>query len=492
MDDIRDFDVVIIGAGIVGAMVARELSRYELRILLLDREADLGMGASSANSAILHAGYDPAPGTLKARLNVAGNKAWDSLCPELDIPFRRTGSYVVAIGEEELPPVERMFQQGMDNGVPGLKLIRREEMLTREPLINRRVAGALYAPTAGVIDPFQAVLASAECAVLNGAQVRLNCRVQGFQRDGDRITAVMTNQGPFRCRFAINCAGAGAAQVLDQALPGTGMSIRLRRGEYFIYDCNEIVINNILFPTPSAKGKGVLVSTTTHGNVMIGPNSAPVEAETDRGTTPEGLEEIVSVARRLVPVIGNRGVIASYAGLRACGHPNEDFQIQAPAEAKGFINVFGINSPGFVSAPAIATMVADLLREEGLPFLPRRSFRPERPAPPRYHLLSHREKAELIAREPAYGRIVCRCEEITEGEILAACRGPIPATTYDAVKRRTWLGTGRCQGAFDYPRVLEILARELGVPITEVTKSGPGSEFIVRATKDVEVGHGAM
>ena len=397
---------------------------------------------------------------------------------------------VVAVGEEELPAMEELFRQGMENGVPGLKLIQRDAMLTREPLINRRVAGALYAPTAGVIDPFQAVLAAAESAVLNGVQVRLDCGVVGFLREEGRIRGVRTTKGTFRCRFAVNCAGAGAGEVLNAALPGTNLSIRLRRGEYFVYDQNEIMLNNVLFPTPTERGKGIIVSTTTHGNVMIGPNSNHVAGGT--GTTPEGLEEIVRDARRLVPVIGNRGVIAQYAGLRACGHPTDDFIVEAPPEARGFINVFGINSPGLVSAPALAVRVTELLREEGLPFLARRTFQPERKAPPRYHLLSHKEKADLIRREPAYGRIVCRCEEITEGEILAACRGPIPATTYDAVKRRTWLGTGRCQGAFDYPRVMEILARELQVPITAVTKSGRGSEFIVRGTKDVEVGHGVL
>jgi len=485
MSEPQDFDVVVIGAGIVGALVARQLSRYALRVLLLDRDCDIGMGASAANSAILHAGFDPKPGSLKAQLNVQGNKAWDTLCPELDIPFRRTGSYVVAIGEEELPTLESLFRQGLENGVPGLRLIRREEMLTREPLINPRVAGALFAPTAGVIDPFQAVLAAAENAVANGVQVLRDCAVEGFEKTDGRISAVRTPKGTFRCRFAVGCAGAGAAELLRMAIPGSRSEIRLRRGEYLIYDQSEIILNNVLFPTPDKKGKGIIVSTTTHGNVMIGPNSNFVADEDEKGTTPEGLEEILQRAKRLVPSMGTRGIVAQYAGLRACAEPDE-FRIEAPREAPGFINVFGINSPGFVSAPAIAERVRDLLREEGLELVEKRDFRPERKAPPRYHLLSHKEKAELVHREPAYGRIVCRCEEITEGEILAALRSNIPATTYDGIKRRTWLGTGRCQGGFDYPRVLEILARELGVPITEVTKKGRGSEFVYRGTKEAE------
>jgi glycerol-3-phosphate dehydrogenase len=270
------------------------------------------------------------------------------------------------------------------------------------------------------------------------------------------------------------------------------MGIYLRRGEYLIYDATDVVLNNVLFPTPSAKGKGIIVSTTTHGNVMIGPNSNVVEGEDEKGTSPEGLAEILGRAKRLVPSIGAKGVIAQYAGLRACGKPLEDFVIEAPREAPGLVNVFGINSPGFVSAPAIAERVQYLLEEQGLPMKQRADFRPERKAPPRYHQLSHKEKADLIRLEPAYGRIVCRCEEITEGEILAAIHSPIPATTYDAIKRRTWLGTGRCQGGFDYPRVIEILARELGIPVTQVTKKGKGSEFIVRRTKEVEVTHGSL
>ncbi len=485
------FDVIIIGAGIVGAMVARQLSRFDLKVLLLEKECDIGMGASSANSAILHAGFDPKPGSLKARLNVAGNKAWDTLCLDLDIPLRRTGSYVVAIGEEELPTLEGLFKQGLDNGVPGLRLIQRSEMLTREPLINPAVAGALFAPTAGVVDPFQAVIAAAENAVANGVTVMLNCAFEDFERKDGRISAVKTSRGTFPCRFAVNCAGAGAARVLNAALPGSTTQLQLRRGEYLIYDQSEIILNNVLFPTPSEKGKGIIVSTTTHGNVMIGPNSNFVESQDERGTTPEGLDEILGHAKRLVPSMGTQGIVAQYAGLRACAEP-DDFTVEAPREAPGFINVFGINSPGFVSAPAIADLVRDLLREEGLELRPRWEFRPERRASPRYHALSHREKAELIAREPAYGRIVCRCEEITEGEIIAAIHSPIPATTYDAVKRRTWLGTGRCQGGFDYPRVLEILSRELGIPLSSVTKKGPGSEFIHRGTKDLEAPHGTL
>lgn len=477
------YDFIIVGAGVVGAMIARELSKFELKILMIERESDVGMGQSAANSAIIHAGYDPKPGTLKAALNSRGNKLWHSLANELDIPLKKTGSYVAAIGKEELPVLDQLFAQGAANGIPQMKIIGREEMLIREPLINPNISGALWAPTAAVIDPFAAVLAPAENAVANGVQVLLETELIDFIRDGKRIQGVITSRGGFSCRWVINSTGIHSDEVMHKAGIRPEFGITPKKGEYLLFDSSRFSLNNVLFQVPTEKGKGVLVSTTVHGNVMIGPNSELIERKEDSSATGAGINEVLEGAKKLIPSLNSKYVIAMYAGIRAAGSAGKDFVIEIPEGMQGIVNLGGIDSPGLASAPAIAEMVLDLLKEAGEEFVLRKNWNPARKAKPVFHLLSHLEKAELIRKNPAYGRIVCRCEEITEGEVLDAIRSPIPAGTYDAVKRRTWLGTGRCQGSFDHPRVIDIIANELKIPVTGVTKKGTGSELIFRTTK---------
>ncbi|MCS7061101.1 MAG: NAD(P)/FAD-dependent oxidoreductase [Anaerolineae bacterium] len=481
----RQYDVLIIGAGVIGCMIARWLSRYELRILLIEREADVGMGASSANSAIVHAGYDPPPGTLKAITNVRGNAMWDDLAGELNIPFDRRGDYVVAVGAEELPALEQLMEQGRRNGVPGMSLISGAEMLRREPNLNPLTSGALWAASGGLCDPFAVTIAAAENAVQNGVTLLTETAFEAFVPGG-----IQTNRGVFGCRWVINAAGLNADAVMHHAGVRPEFRITPRRGEYAVLDRAEITIRNVLFPVPSAKGKGILVTATVHGNAIVGPNAQDIDDKEDRATTAEGLDEIWRGAHKLIPALNPRHTIATFAGLRACGNArcqttgvnyDHDFVIEIPKP--GFINLGGIDSPGLTAAPAIAERVVDLLKDAGLELKPRRDWNPIRPAPPRFCNLSTAQKAELIRRDPRYGRVVCRCEMVTEGEIVAAIHSPVPARTYDALKRRTWLGTGRCLGAFDMPRVVDILARELGIPPTQVTKKGPGSEFLVRETK---------
>ncbi len=479
----KAYDFIIIGGGIAGVMTARELSRYNCGVLLIEKEPDIGMGASSANSAIIHSGYDPKPGTLKADMNVQGNKLWDQLSAELDIPFKRTGSYVVSIGAQEFNELDRLYQKGITNGVPGLRILQKHEFLTKEPLINPEATGALYAPSAGVIDPFRSVTAAAENAVLNGVLLLTETCFEDFIIENKVVIGIKTNRGGFLSRWVINCAGAFSDEIMHKAGVRTDYHITPRRGEYLIFDAEKISLNNVLFPVPSEKSKGTLVSTTTHGNVMIGPNAHEAEEKDDTATTAEGFNEVIENAKKLVPSINPADVIAEFAGIRATGS-NKDFIIEIPDEVKGLVNLTGIDSPGLASAPAIACRVVELLREKGEKFTGRKKFNPVRKAPPCFHKLSHREKAELVMNNPAYGRIVCRCEEITEGEVIDAIRSPVPARTYDGIKRRTWLGTGRCQGSFDYPRVIGILAHELGIPAAEVTKKRKGSEFIFRHTKD--------
>ncbi len=495
------YDLIIIGGGVVGCMVARTLSRYQLKILLIEKQADIGMGASSANSAIVHAGYDPYPGTLKAKLNVLANPMWDQLAGELNFPFDRRGDYVVAIGPEEFLHLSTLMEQGIANGVPGIHMVSAEEMRRREPEINPQVSGALWAPTGGLCDPFAVTVAAAENAVMNGVTLLLDTAFEDFiiieERGERRITGVRTNRGDFHCRWAVNAAGLYADDVMHRAGVRPEFKITARRGEYCILDRAEIEVRNVLFPVPSKAGKGILVAATLHGNTLVGPNAHPVEKE-DHSVTTAGIDELYKGAHRLVPNLNLRAIIATFAGLRPTGNApcetpginyTSDFVIEIPREIRGFVNLGGIESPGLTSAPAIAQMVVDLLKDAGEKLVEKHNWRRIRPGRPRFRDISNQERARLIAEDPRFARVICRCETVTEGEIVAEIHAPVPAHTYDAIKRRTWLGTGRCMGGFDMPRVVAILARELGVPVNAVTKKGAGSEFLFRATKDVDHGH---
>ncbi|HHY89111.1 MAG TPA: NAD(P)/FAD-dependent oxidoreductase [Chloroflexi bacterium] len=490
----KSYDVIIIGGGVVGCMTARALSRYRLDVLLIEKESDIGMGASSANSAIIHAGHDPIPGTLKAEMNRLGNPMWDQLSRDLDIPFKRTGAYVVAVGPEEQAALEGLLQRGRENRVE-CEIISGEEMRRREPKVNPEVSGALYTPTAGLVDTFAACLAPLENAVMNGVEVMTETEFQGFIRSGRQITGIHTNRGDIACRWVINAAGVHSDEVMHLAGEREDFHITPRKGEYLILDGAEFKLDNILFPVPSAVSKGILVLGSTHGNVVVGPNSVADPDKEDTAVTPAGLEEVWSGARKLVPELNPRAVIAVFAGLRATGNAptrapgvtySHDFIIEIAQEVDGLINLAGIESPGLTSAPAIAERVVELLRGAGETMQEKPDWNPIRRARPRFSQLSRQEQAELVRRDPRYGRVVCRCETVTEGEIVAEIHAPVPARTYDAIKRRTWTGTGRCQGAFDLPRVVDILSRELGIPVTEVTKKGRGSAFLVRPTKEVE------
>ena len=493
------YDVIIIGGGVVGCMTARFLSRYKLKILLIEKEADIGIGASNANSAIVHAGYDPVPGTLKAEMNVLGNSMWDVLSGELGFDYNRSGDYVVAVGPAELPTLEKLLEQGRRNGVPGMHIISAEEMRSREPDINPEVSGALWAPTGGTCDPFMATIAAAENAVQNGVRVLLNTRFESFVIENDQILGVQTSRGTFACRWVVNAAGLYSDEVMHLADVRPEFTITPRRGEYAVLDRADIQVNNVLFPVPTEKGKGILVTATTHGNTIVGPNSVPAADKEDVAVTSAGLNEIWEGARKLFPGLRPASSIAMFAGLRATGNassPNRsiyydhDFIIEVTARPRGLINLGGIESPGLTSAPAIALRVIELMTSEGEKLQAKPDWNPIRPPRPHFRKLPLEEQKKLIKSDPHYGRVVCRCEMVTEGEIIAEIHAPIPAVTYDAIKRRTWLGTGRCLGSFDMPRVVEILARELGVPPEEVTKRGTGSAFLFRRTKESEVQHG--
>ena len=493
---LKKYDFIIIGGGVVGCIIARWLSRYEANVLLIEKEADVCMGSTAANTAIVHAGYDPLPGSLKARMNVAGNQMWDQLSGELNFPFERRGDYVVAIGKKELPALDTLMEYGRKNGVPGMKLLSRAEVIAREKNINPEVSGALWATTGGICDPFGVTIAAAENAAMNGVRVLLNTSFEDFIMEGSRIVGIKTNRGDFKCRWVVNSAGLYSDEVMHKAGIRPEFVITPRKGEYFVFDRADITVDNVLFPVPSEKGKGILVTTTLHGNTIIGPNSVIREDKEDQSTTREGLEEIWQGAIKLVPSLSKKHIIGMFAGLRPygngpCKSPGIDYQhdyiIEIPEEVQGFVNLGGIESPGLASAPAIAQEVVDLLKDAGEKLKEKKGWDPVRRARPRFRDMNHEEQKLLIDMDPRYGRVICRCENVTEGEIVAEIHAPIPAITYDAIKRRTWLGTGRCQGGFDMPRVVKIIADELGISPLEVTKKGRGSNFLARPTKQVGV-----
>ena len=483
------YDVIIIGAGVVGCLTARALSRYRLRVLLLEKASDVGTGATKANTAIVHAGYDPLPGTHKARFNVRGNNMYPQLCAELNVPYSRQGDYVVALSQEDMRTLEELRERGRRNGVSGLEIVSGDQVRRTEPALTPQALGGLWAPSGGIVDPFLLTVAAAENAVTNGIKLLLETEALGFEKDGQRIVGVRTDRGTFPCQWVVNCAGLHADEVMAWA-GQDGFTITPRKGEYVVFDKAKSMVKTVLFPCPTPISKGILVTLTTHGNTLIGPNAQNIEDKEDHTVTAQGLAEVLQGARKLVPSLEARDVIAVFAGLRPSGSTGdflmEVHQVGATLCGRpgGFVNLAGIESPGLTAAPALAQWVVEALEDHGLELEEKREYNPLRPAPPRFSKLSRREQTALIEKDPRYGRIVCRCEMVTEGEIVRAIHAPVPARTYDALKRRTRCGTGRCQGGFDTPRVVNILARELGVSPLEVTKKGPGSELVLRGTKE--------
>ena len=504
----HEHDIIIIGAGVVGAMVARFLSRYDLDILWIEKESDICTGATSANSAIIHGGYAATPGTLKAEMNARANPMWDQLAAELNFGFSRCGTYVVAIGNEEREALKNEARQGAANGIP-VEIISGDEMRRREPLINPKTTGALTCPVGGICDPWDVTIAAAENAVMNGVTLKRQTCFEDFIWDAPdsdpaysgplgqnpaRIIGIRTNRGDFYGRWVINAAGIYSDSVMHKAGVRPEFKIKARRGEYYILDRNRFTLNSVLFPVPTKVSKGIVVTTTLHGNTIVGPNAEELGDKENTAVTAAGLDEVWNGARKLVPSINKRDVIAIFAGLRPGGNApsanpsvayHRDFIIEIPREVSGLVNLGGIESPGLTAAPAIAERVIELLQTAGETLQEKPDWDPIRPARPVFRQLSHEEQAALVEEDPRYGRIICRCENVTEGEIIAEIHAPIPADTYDAIKRRTWLGTGRCQGSFDMPRVVDILARELALDPLEVTKKGPGSSFLARKTKIV-------
>ena len=477
------YDVIIIGAGVTGAAVARELSRYETNVCVLEKEEDVCCGTSKANSAIIHAGYDCEPGSNMARMNVRGNAMMDDLCRDLDIPFKRSGSLVVCIHEELLPGLKELYDRGVKNGVPGMKLLTREEALAMEPNISDDVKGALYAETAGIICPFKLNIAMAENANQNGVDFRFNTCVEKLTREDDGLWHIRTNNGEYTAKYVVNAAGV-YADVFHNMVSEQKINIIERRGEYYLLDRTVgDHVSHTIFPQPTKYGKGILVAPTVHGNLLVGPTAIDQEDKEATNTTPRGLSEIAEKASENVRNLPLRSVITSFSGLRA-HEDHHEFILGEVSDAPHFIDCAGIESPGLTSSPAIGEYIGNLLRDK-MGLTEKANWISTRKDVLDPKKLSIEERNELIRKNPAYGQIICRCESVTEGEILDAIHRPLGARSLDGVKRRTRAGMGRCQAGFCSPRVMDILARELNLPLTEITKSGGKSNIVLERSKEV-------
>ncbi|MDR2772206.1 MAG: NAD(P)/FAD-dependent oxidoreductase [Elusimicrobiota bacterium] len=473
-------DVIIIGAGVCGCSLAYELSRYQVKTLLLEKENDVSEGTTKANSAIVHAGYDPKPQTKMASYNVEGNAIIEQLSADLDIPYKKIGSLVVGFDETDRKTIEKLLDQGIQNGVKGLRIIEKDELLAMEPNLTKEALCALYAPSAGIIAPWELAIAQAECAVMGGTKIQLNAEVLSIEKIDGGFN-VRTTAGDFKARFVVNAAGVNSGTV-SRMLEPEFFSIVPKSGEYYLLDTTENgIVNMVIFPCPSDLGKGILVSPTIHDNVIVGPDSKVVDDKDDLGCTSEGLENVRKGALRLVPNVNIRASIRNFSGIRADAQM-EDFIVGQSKTVKGFFNMAGIKSPGLTSAPAIAKDIAAELNQAGLEFKPNPNFVSKRRIK-RFKHMTEAQKAQAIKENPAYGAIVCRCQTVTEGEILDALNRPVPPVSLDGVKRRTVAGMGRCQGGFCGPRVHSLIAQKLKKNQKDITLDKGGTYIVLGETK---------
>ena len=482
------YDIAIIGAGVVGCAIARELSKYRVNACVIEREEDVCCGTSKANSAIIHAGFDATPGKLKAKLNVQGNAMMDQLSKDLDIPFQRNGSLVVCTKDQNREDLEKLLEKGKANGVPDLRILEREELLALEPNLSDDITCALLAPTGGIVCPFHMTIAFAENAYTNGVEFFLNTEVRqihktsnGYQlevlKKETDITELMV------AKTIINAAGV-YADVFHNMVSNEKLHITARKGEYMLLDKTAGThVSHTIFQLPSNMGKGVLVTPTVHGNLLVGPTATDIENKEGVNTTAEGLDTLSQKAGLSVKNLPLRQVITSFAGLRA-HEDQDDFVIGEAPDAEGFFDAAGIESPGLSSAPAIGVMVAEMVAAK-LNLNENPDFIGIRNGILNPNTLSMEERNKLIKEKPAYGNIICRCEMITEGEIIDAIKRPLGARSLDAVKRRTRAGMGRCQSGFCSPRTMEILEREVPMSMFDITKNGGSSKFVVGYNKEI-------
>ena len=474
----EQFDIAVIGAGVTGCAIARELARYKASVCVLEKGEDVCTGTSKANSAIVHGGFDAAVGSMKAKMNVRGNAMMTQTAEELDVPFRRNGAFVLCFDENDLPGLQALYNRGVQNGVQDLKILTYAEAKEMEPNLSENVCAALYCPSSGIVCPFELTLGFAENAADNGVAFRFESGVQAIRREGDRYI-LETEKGEIEARAVVNAAGVYADAVHDMVLEHD-FTIQPRSGEYCLCDTTAgNLVSRTIFQMPSRLGKGILVSPTIHGNLLLGPTASDIEDKEYTATTREGLDFVLEKAALSVNNIPTRQIITSFSGLRA--HDDKgDFILQE--SAPGFFDAAGIESPGLTSAPAIGVYMAEMVAMS-LALEKKADFNPIRHSITKLKILSQAERAEQIRKNPLYGNIICRCATVSEGEIVAAIHRTLGATTLDGIKRRTGAGMGRCQAGFCSPRVMDILARELNLPLTAIRKNGKGSEIVFGKTK---------
>lgn len=480
------YDIIIIGAGVVGTCIARALSKYDVKMCVLEKGDDVASGASKANSAIVHAGYDCVPGSLMAEMNVRGNELMYELAEELDFPVEKNGSLIVCTVEEERGKLDVLLDQAVKNGVPDCRIIEKEELLAMEPNLTDNSVAALYAPTGGICDPFMLAVAMGENAAVNGCEFGFETEVETIEK-ADGYFVLHTNKGDYETKIVVNAAGV-YTDKFHNMVSDKKISIVARRGEYLLLD-HEMgdYFHATVFPLPGKMGKGILAAPTIHGNMFIGPSATDIDDKEGTNTTQEIINDLVYKAQHSYltrDVLPMNKVITSFAGLRA-HEANHEFIIEEVADAPGFFDAAGIESPGLTSSPAIAERIEKLITER-YPFAKKDNFIAKRKGITKMEQLSVEEKNALIKEHPEYGQIVCRCEMVTEGEIIEALHSPLGIHSMDAIKRRTRAGMGRCQAGFCTPKTMQIIARELGIPMTSITKNVKGSELLLDTLKPAE------
>ena len=473
----KQADVVIIGAGAVGSALARELSKYQLKVVVVEKNEDLGGDSSKSNSAIIHTGYDAKPGTLESQLVVAANPMYDKLTKDLDVPFKRIGALLPAFTEEQFEQLPALKHKAMMNCVYDVEYKTGEQLLQMEPNLNPEVKGGLYIPRESIIDPFLLCIALAENAADNGVEFLLGTKCTGIKVEEGAVTTVQTTAGDIETKYVVNAAGLYCDEVAGY-VGKADYYVTPRKGQFYILDKNtSCKVGMIILPIPTKITKGKLMCPTIHGNMLVGPTAEDLLDKTDKSTNTAGLESIAADVRKMIPNVNLRDTITQYSGLRAQRNP-EGLNIDVYDDLKGYVNLSGVRSTGLTASVAIAKYVTDLMIEGGMKATFKTNFNPIRRGTPRFAELSNEERAALIAKDPRYGNIVCRCETVTEGQICDAIHRTLGAKSVDGVKRRLRAGMGRCQGGFCGPRVIEILARELGISPEEVRKNEPGSEML--------------
>lgn len=471
------YDVIVVGAGILGCLTARELMKYKLDVLVVDKESDIGEGATKANSGVLYAGFHPRGGSLKGISCARGNRMHEKLCAELDVPMEYTGSLFVAFHDEGMEAIREKMKKGEKNGVPDMRMISGDEAREIEPMLSRDVIGAMYAPTTGIISPFKLILHTAMNAAINGVQFMFDTKVEDIRSEAGSYL-VHTNRGDFKASFIVNTSGEGAAD-LERFVRPRDLVIKPKRGEYLVFDCPS-PIRHVIYQAQENDEKGTLLAPTVDGNMLAGPTSYNARSYKCTETTQAGIEHITHVAKKILPELDLGMVIASFAGIRANieNLPKEEKDFIVRLSSDRFISALGIKNPGMTASPYLVKQIISLLQEAGLNCEANEDFEPVYKAKPLFLKASPEIQAQLLSQNPAYGNAVCRCEGITEGDILSVLDSPLPPHNLNGLKKRLRTGMGRCQGGFCTPQIIDILSREWNVSPEKILKKGPGSSIV--------------